>query len=243
MRRLVPIVALTLASAGVQAGVISDTSWDGAGKDLQSLFNGWVGPGYDVDSSYQTPDYWTIGATGTSAATFIIEIAGNASYNTFGLFDRNDTDNRLEVYNGGASSGAKRAITYNPLTDEYAVGDLLTWTLVDSATFSGSSFGFYLDGPGGTFFSAAELNGGNEQMVAFQGDGRTSNFMGTGNAPWLSNEWVLAWEDLPYGGSDQDFNDLVLIMESVTPVPEPGTLSLLGAGLLGLIVLRQRIHG
>lgn len=234
------IAALTLAAAGVQANVISGTSPDGAGKDLQSLFDGWVGPGYDVNGKYQTSGYWTIGATGTSAATFLIEIAGNASYNTFGLFDRRDPTNRLEVYNGAATGGAKRAITYDAATNEYVVGDVKTWTRLDSATFSGSSFGFYLEGPGGIFFSVADLNGGYDHMVAFQGDGRAANFFGLGNTPWLANEWILAWEDLPFGNSDWDYNDLVLIMESITPVPEPAMLGLIGFGLAGLVVLRRR---
>src|SRR5690606_27278042 len=112
-------------------------------------------------------------------------IAGNASYNTFGLFDRHDTSNRLEVYDGASGAHAKRAITYNGGTGLFAVIDLDTPALVDSAIFSDSSFGFYLDGPGGTFFSAPWLNDDQVQMVAFQGGGQTANFLGY-NAPWLS---------------------------------------------------------
>jgi hypothetical protein len=80
-------------------------------------------------------------------------------------------------------------------------------------------------------------------MVAFQGAGQSADFLGTGTgtAPWLSNEWVIAWEDLLYMRSDMDFNDLVMIVESVTPVPEPGSMWLLAAGLLGLFILRRRV--
>lgn len=239
-RRIVPALLL-MASTAAHAGIISETSDDGADKDLQSLFNDWVDPSYDVQSEFQTPGYWTIGATGTSAATLIIEIAGNAKKNKFGLFDKSNPDNRLEVYSGESGAGTRRSITYFGDSNQYMVTDntsIETAGLVSFAQFSGSSFGFYLDGPGGTFFSAPALNNDHVQMVAFQGKGQNSDFIQP--AKWMSNEWVLAWEDLPYLSSDQDFNDLVMIIESVTPVPEPGTITLLGAGVLGLLLLRRR---
>lgn len=51
--------------------------------------------------------------------------------------------------------------------------------------------------------------------------------------------FVLAWEDL-VGGGDRDWNDFVVLAYGIAPVPEPGTLVLLGTGILGLIAYSRR---
>jgi hypothetical protein len=53
------------------------------------------------------------------------------------------------------------------------------------------------------------------------------------------NTWVIAWEDLPGGGSDRDFNDLVVEV-SVSEIPIPAAILLLGSGLVGLAGIRKK---
>ena len=47
-----------------------------------------------------------------------------------------------------------------------------------------------------------------------------------------TGNYVVAWEDQNLG--DADYQDLVVEVEDVYPIPEPGTLMLLGSGLAGL---------
>lgn len=53
-----------------------------------------------------------------------------------------------------------------------------------------------------------------------------------------NDDWALAFEDLTRG--DYDFNDAVFYVKDLSPVPEPGTIILLGAGILGLAVYNRR---
>lgn len=71
--------------------------------------------------------------------------------------------------------------------------------------------------------SAGYSNSGNldDHMVTFQ----------------LSpTHYIIAWEDRPFGmsGTDLDYNDMVLEVRWLTPVPVPAALPLVLSGLLGL---------
>jgi hypothetical protein len=218
------------------------------------------GPGIDVYNDQHTPSsFWSIGGTGISANKIVLEIAGNANSNTFGIFDPTNSANQLQLFSGTASAGWSSVLFNNGggnFTVNYfdATG---AFQGSDTASFGATNmFGYYLGtANNGTFFSAAGMNeptgnplyypNGAPHMVAYQGDSTNTLKVGNTTGLFLNNEFLLAWEDLPFARSDLDYNDFVVLVESVHSVPEPAALGMFGLGVLllgGFTVLRRRSY-
>jgi len=187
------------------------------------------------------PDaYWDSSASGGSVATMIIEIAGNSPVNSFGLFD-SGSNATLQVFDGPATAGTTsgRATIYF-FADGTVVADPLVGT-TQTATFLGEHFGFYLNNGSQLLYSDTAKNSDSyDHMWAFQGDGIDEiQIPGAGSGIWGVEEYVLAFED-QVGGGDQDHNDFVVMVESITPVPVPAAvlLGFLGLGAAGLKLRR-----
>lgn len=198
---------------------------------------------------YGQDQLWAIEASGFSAATVIIEIAGNANSNAFGIYDATN-GNTVQLFGGPADQADQALVSIGQngqVTIIYLQRDLngsMTasnfWTS-GAGYFSQNMFGYYLGTGEGTFYSESTRNaGGADQMVAFQGDGDTIKLPGNNGGVWGSSSYILAWEDVNYAQSDKDFNDFVVYVESVTGIPEPGTLALLAGALVAAGVSARR---
>jgi hypothetical protein len=238
MKRLITISVLALLIATPALFAVEAT--------LQQVLDGiTVGPTLGVSSVNVTTDmitegsdsYWAVTGTGTSASTLIVELAGYAPTNKFGIYDMANPANMVQIFDGAASAGAKAAISIQ------ADGSILVNFVDTGSNFAGNAFGYYLDStvgnenPNAIWYSDTALNiDGDDHMLAYQGKNiDTVQLPNTVAGLWTNREYVLAWEDIGVG-NPLDYQDFVVMVESVSPVvPAPGAILLgsIGVSLVG----------
>jgi len=214
----------TSSSLGLQ-GII-----DARGNTLVSIGN----DDHQIDDTSDA----TWSAIGDLSAGIVVEVAGYAPNNAFGIYNVLNPLERTQIFAGAAAAGAS----------------------VSGIGAAYSVFGFYLENTvaGFTWFSDSSLNTGNsDHMVAYAGQGETLNLGNNPDAPagsfaWDEDTLLLGWEDMNTG--DEDYNDMVVLLRNVRgvfsventltggeSVPDAtSTASLLALSFLGLAFVRRR---
>lgn len=188
-------------------------------------------PGIDVVNDQSNAAIFT-NMGGSSIATFVIEVAGYADGNEFGLYKFGDKDNTAMIF--GGSNVAADALEVSFLGN----GDVLVDGSLVASDF-GNDFGFYIHTKAGDwFYTEDDLNGGDAQAMIYEGSGvagGTEFEIGGKTVEFGPDSVLIAFEDLVLGRSDRDYQDLVVIVDDVrpsSPMPEPGGALVFGVGLL-----------
>ena len=189
----------------------------------------------DMDDSL-----WQMTGSGIGVNALVVECAGYAGTNKFGIYDMYDKDVKVEIFDGAAGAGEKVIISI--MNGDVYVGNVFSGIKDSEIDFATNSFGFYLDSSdgdgGGIWYSDTDKNkDGMDHMLAFQGKGDIVQ-VGATVGPWIEDEYILAFEDLSQRCSDNDYNDFVVMTPSITNVPQPATMVLLGLG--GVLLQKRR---
>jgi len=186
----------------------------------------------DLDETFK----FTGSGGSDGSAKLLIEIAGLKDFNNLGFYNVGDTTDTAYLLSHILFTGADAPFTTKLFTP---TGDYGFYLWQDS-----NENGILDLGAGGdlVYFSQASKNTLNSGV----GTETDDQHFGVVHVTTISGKLWIGVEDLPFtagGGhaaADQDFQDLIF---SVTQVPEPGTLALMGIGLVAMgYRLRRRFQ-
>ena len=182
------------------------------GGTLQAYFTS-VPQTINVLTDQDATQSWTHTSSNTTTYTVMFEGTPNANVLQFGLYNASAVIPPLFfLLSGSVGPQGFSTATFQPGNIMQVNRFDANANFLSSTTFGGvdpNNFGFYLSSANGTYFTQDARNpGGKAQALTYQGTGAAS---GT---------WWLCFEETSVAaGSDQDFDDLVVMMESVNPTP------------------------
>jgi len=254
MKRILSVAAiLGILTAGTalalpyndRASDITPGTITGSEPTLQAILDTYVNTPsatpnfYNAITSQSKAALWT--STEGSSTTFLVSLFTGQANGILGIYSATGQYNLVDR-TSSTQSAATFGIENGNLVDAFGR------TLV--AGF-GETFGFFWTDPSESYYAYTEdtknsvaPQGQTARALAYQlVDGTkvsTQTYTGGRSTKTMAgdDDWIIAFEDHLTG--DYDFNDATFLIKDITPVPEPGTMMLLGAGFLGLAIYGKR---
>jgi type IV secretory pathway VirB2 component (pilin) len=245
------IAAIALAATQAQAACTFGSASSGE-PSLQSVFNSLLGPSGATNAVNACVNDgadvgWELDGT-VGAIDIVLELAGNANTNSFGVYDLADPTRRLTVFEGNDRASATATLRVRAdgrggwqlsVREINNPDDPSGWTSLNSMRTT--AFGFYLaTASNGIFYSDTTRNADHiDHLYAYGGNGATFASGPLSGTVFSASDFLLAWEDLA-GGGDRDYQDFVVVAQDIAPVPLPTAVSLLASALIGLAGVSRR---